>query len=155
MTSGIKWGKHPAESIKLRVVQESFEDYRAAPGINFSAMKHGVKSMAKVGHALEGGGSKDTDATQEGRALHAAFLEPLRVGEAVQVCPIRRDKPGTFSFTLVDGAGVDLLGGAGVGLTADTVLTASDHGSPTVRGDLVLNVSAEGGTSDVHVRIEH
>jgi len=62
---------------------------------------------------------------------------------------------GTFSFTLVDGAGVDLLGGTGVGLTADTVLTASDHGSPTVRGDLVLNVSAEGGTNDVHVRIEH
>ena len=140
MTSGIKWGKHPSESIKLRVVQESFEDYRAAPGINFSAMKHGVKSMAKVGHALEGGGSKDTDATQEGRALHAAFLEPLRVGEAVQVCQIRRDKR-TKAYqeflaeyptqTILTESQWDRVGGMVEALRShpDFVLSSMDNGS--------------------------
>ena len=51
-------------------------DYRKAPGLNYSALKLIDKSPKHFKHFLDAGGTPDSAAYAQGRAMHSALLEP-------------------------------------------------------------------------------
>lgn len=54
-----------------------FSDYRALPGLNWSTLKHALRSQAHLAAALEGRlDDPDTLSRRSLRAVHAAVLEP-------------------------------------------------------------------------------
>lgn len=68
-----------------------FSDYRALPGLNWSTLKHALKSQAHLAAALEGHlDDPDTLSRRSLRAVHAAVLEPAAYARDYAVWAGRR-----------------------------------------------------------------
>lgn len=64
-----------------------FDQYQALPGINASALKHGMRSMLHLREYLDQPQQPPTDSMLLGTALHAAVLEPDKYNTEFVVIP--------------------------------------------------------------------
>ncbi len=71
------------------IVGQPFGSYQAAPGLNWSRLKHAVRSPLHYRAALDGE-LRDSSVGPEYSAMHAAILEPQTFASAYGVWPGRR-----------------------------------------------------------------
>jgi hypothetical protein len=84
-------------------------EYRAAPGVNYSTLKHLRKSPLHYKHAVENAEDSGTDYAML-RHVHALVLEPMSAHEQSVVWDGRRDaRNKEYSAFLVEHAGKNIL----------------------------------------------
>ena len=76
----------------------SFNDYRAAAGLNYSAIKAGQKSMLAMRHELTRERDAGTAAQQAGTMIHSAILQPDEFAESVAIWTGYENTKGAWTY---------------------------------------------------------